>query len=77
MLISLDGSWGSEEGAGEDGVGQLKEWWGKHAPICWFVETFSMGLLISAIPAATNPHLKVGAQKCTGFEGGAGAVRRS
>lgn len=28
-------------------------------------ETFSTGLVISEIPAITNPHFNVGAQKCT------------
>jgi hypothetical protein len=34
-------------------------------PDCCAVDTFSMGRLISASPAMTKPHLKVGAQKWT------------
>eukprot|EP00285_Hemiselmis_virescens_P009820 CAMPEP_0173393718 /NCGR_PEP_ID=MMETSP1356-20130122/22273_1 /TAXON_ID=77927 ORGANISM="Hemiselmis virescens, Strain PCC157" /NCGR_SAMPLE_ID=MMETSP1356 /ASSEMBLY_ACC=CAM_ASM_000847 /LENGTH=127 /DNA_ID=CAMNT_0014351783 /DNA_START=113 /DNA_END=493 /DNA_ORIENTATION=+ len=30
---------------------------------CWLKDTFSTGRLMSARPAATSPHLKVGAQK--------------
>ena len=38
------------------------------SPLCWAVETFSIGLFMSANPATTSPHLKVGAQKWTVIE---------